>query len=175
MGSIRGKSVTNLTIIAATIDDISAVHEIYANSVLTQSASWEYEPPSLEQMHNRFLQITNSGFPYFVAKIDGYVVGYAYASQFRERIGYRFCVEDSIYVREGFHGKGIGKALLLKLIDTCANNGFTQMIAVIGENENSASIVLHEKCGFSLVGTLPKIGFKFDKWLDSVIMQRRLA
>lgn len=152
--------------------------KIYANSVLTQTASWEYEPPDLVQMNARFLRITELGFPYLVAnlvaKIDGYVVVYAYASQFRDRIGYRFCVEDCIYVREGFHEKGIGKALLKKLIEECAQKGFTQMIAVIGESESAATVILHKKCGFALVGKMSKIGFKFDKWLDSLIMQRRL-
>lgn len=154
--------------------DIAQITAIYGEAVNNGTASWEYDPPNANEMQSRFDGIIAGGFPHIVAKIGSKVAGYAYANSYRTRIGYRFCVEDSIYVDPHFHGKGIGCLLLQKLIGECTARGFKQMVAVIGDAENHASIRLHEKCGFVHVGRLQKIGYKFDKWLDSVIMQRDL-
>lgn len=161
-------------IIAATALDIPQINAIYGEAVRKGTASWEYEPPSNEEMLARFDNITAGGFPYLVAKVGDEVTGFAYASSYRTRIGYRFCVEDSVYINPKFHGKGIGGQLLEALIADCRECGFKQMIAVIGDSANKASIRLHEKCGFAHAGQLQKIGYKFDKWLDSVLMQREL-
>jgi L-amino acid N-acyltransferase YncA len=154
--------------------DLPKLCEIYRQSVLNDTASWEYDAPDIKEFTKRFENIVQNGFPYIVAKIGGELAGFAYVGPYRARIGYRFCVEDSIYVAKAFQGKGVASALLGQLIHRCQSLGFKQMIAVIGDSENIASQRLHEKLGFIKVGLLPKIGFKFDKWLDSVIMQKSL-
>ena len=156
-------------------EDAAACAGIYAASVATETASWEYEPPSVEEFSRRRASILAGGFPYFIAEVDGKVVGYSYASAFRARIGYRFVVEDSVYVLKEMTGRGVGKQLLMTLIDECAARGFRQMIAVIGDSENVGSIKLHEACGFERAALFKGIGYKFDRWLDSVQMQRALG
>jgi phosphinothricin acetyltransferase len=163
-----------ITVSKAQISDISEITDIYRQAVLVGKSSWEYDPPNTLEMTQRFEMITMYGFPYLVAKKNNRVVGFAYASKYRDRIGYRFCVENSVYIDPAHHSQGIGSQLLDALINECTNLGFKQMIAVIGDSENRASIKLHEKSGFVQVGFLPKIGFKFDIWLDSIIMQRKL-
>lgn len=159
--------------------DIPAVHRIYSHAVLTGIASWEFVPPTLDEMHSRIDVITQAGYPYLVAELDGEIAGYAYASSYRGRPGYRFTVENSVYVNAAHHRLGIGRALLLELIDRCSDLGFRQMIAVIGSERGpagpSASVALHRSLGFEQVAHLPGIGFKFDRWLDSVVMQRTLG
>jgi len=113
--------------------------------------------------------------PYLVAEIDGQVVGYAYATQYRPRSAYRHSLEDSVYVREGFGGRGIGVALLAELIARCETGPWRQMIAVIGDSGNAPSIGLHRKLGFREAGLLTAVGFKFGRWVDSVLMQRPLG
>jgi L-amino acid N-acyltransferase YncA len=156
-------------------DDIETIASFYRESVATGTASWEYDPPSAEEMAKRRHAVIASGFPYFVAVIDGRVVGYAYASTYRARIGYRFVVEDSIYVAPDMQGRGIGKTLLIALISECEKLGFRHMIAVIGDSENAGSIALHERCGFQHAGRFNGIGYKFGRWLDSVQMVRALG
>jgi phosphinothricin acetyltransferase len=155
-------------------EDVAFVAPIYAESVRTGTASWEYEPPSVEEFAARRRDILGKGFPYFVAELDGVPVGYSYASSYRARIGYRFTVEDSVYVSPTASGRGVGWALLNTLIDACRAQGLRSMIAVIGDSDNVASIKLHESCGFRTVGVFPELGFKFDRWLDSVQMMRKL-
>ena len=155
--------------------DIEAIAPIYAHSVATEAASWEYEAPSAEEFARRRLDVIAKGFPYLVAVNAGRVIGYAYASSYRARMGYRFVVEDSVYVHRDFQGQGIGKQLLETLIKACEQRGYRQMIAVIGDSENEGSIKLHERCGFQMVGTFKSIGFKFGRWLDSVQMARSLG
>ena len=155
-------------------DDVASIAPIYAESVATGTASWEVEPPSVEEFAARRREILAKAFPYFVAELDGNVVGYSYASSYRSRIGYRFTIEDSVYVSPAAAGRGIGKALLNRLVEACRERGFRSMVAVIGDSNNRASIALHEACGFHLVGVFPELGFKFDRWLDSVQMMRRL-
>ncbi|HEX7156948.1 MAG TPA: GNAT family N-acetyltransferase [Burkholderiaceae bacterium] len=156
-------------------DDLAAITAIYALQVRTGTASFELEPPSEAQMRQRFDAVRGAGLPYLAALLDGRLVGYAYASSFRPRPGYRFTVEDSVYVDPGATGRGVGRQLLQRLIDECSALGLRQMLAVIGDSGNLASIALHRSCGFEQAGVLHAIGFKFGRWLDVVLMQRALA
>ena len=156
-------------------EDVPVLASIYAGSVATETASWEYEAPSVEEFARRRTDLLARDFPYFTAELDGKVVGYSYASSFRARIGYRFVVEDSVYVVNEMKGRGIGKKLLMKLIDECARLGYRQMVAVIGDSANAGSIKLHEACGFTQAALFKSIGYKFGRWLDSVQMQRALG
>lgn len=165
----------NLIIRASRNEDVPALHAIYANSVSIETASWEYEPPTLAEFADRRRKILEQGFPYFTAELDGKPVGYSYASSYRARIGYRFVVENSVYVAQDAAGRGIGKKLMETLIEECTRMGFRQMISVIGDSANIRSIKLHEACGFKHVATFKGIGWKFDRWLDSVQMQRVLG
>lgn len=158
----------------AQINDIDAILKIYSRSVFEETASWEYSPPSKEEMIARFENIS-AKYPYLVAHIDDEIIGYAYASLFRGREGWRFACENSVYVSPEYQGRGIAKQLMKQLCDKCAQTGLKTMMAVIGDSGNQASIALHKSLGFTVVGTIPKVGFKFDKWLDSVIMQKSLA
>jgi phosphinothricin acetyltransferase len=126
-------------------------------------------------MGRRFAQLREGGFPYLVAEGAGEVVGYAYAGPYRTRPAYRFTVEDSIYIAPDHQRRGIGRALLDTLISQAQARGFSQMIAVIGDSDQPASIGLHTAAGFRMVGTFEAIGFKFDRWLDTVLMQRALG
>jgi phosphinothricin acetyltransferase len=126
-------------------------------------------------MTSRFAAIRDKDLPYLVMVSEGEIIGYAYASPFRPRIGYQYALEDSIYIRQGYEGKGIGKALLEQLITICTAQGYRQMIAAIGDIKNAGSIQVHRACGFILVGTLPSSGWKHGRWLDSIFMQRALG
>jgi phosphinothricin acetyltransferase len=159
----------------ATLADIPAITRIYAHAVKTGTASFELEPPSEADMSKRMQALLDGKFPYFVAELDGAVAGYAYASLYRTRPAYRFTVEDSVYVAPEAHRRGVGKALLEKLIDACTTLGFRQMIAVIGDSEQAASIGVHRSCGFAPAGNLKTIGWKFGRWLDTPFMQRALG
>lgn len=155
-------------------EDVPVLAAIYAHSVMTESASWEYDPPSEDEFRRRRTAILAHPYPYLVAESDGEPVGYAYASSYRARIGYRHTVECSVYISQMQRGKGVGTALLLALIEQCRAAGFRQMLAVIGDSANLASIRLHSACGFVHVGTFRGIGEKFGRALDSVQMQRDL-
>ncbi len=164
----------NLLIRPSQDSDLPAITAIYARSVLTETASWEYEAPDQAEITRRRAEVLAKGLPYLVAESDGKVVGYTYASSYRARVGYRFVVEDSVYVLHECKGQGIGKKLLMALIEECARRGYKQMIGVIGDSGNLGSIKLHEACGFTQAAHFKAIGFKFDRWLDSVQMQRAL-
>ncbi|HWQ11687.1 MAG TPA: GNAT family N-acetyltransferase [Roseiflexaceae bacterium] len=159
----------------ATLEDIPAILAIYAREVLHGTASWELEPPDESEMGRRMAAVLAGGYPYLAAEVEGALAGYAYASAYRPRAGYRFVVEDSIYVAPAFRGRGVARALLAALIGACERRGFRQMVAVIGDSRNEASIALHRALGFRHVGTLAAIGFKHGRWLDSVLMQRALG
>jgi phosphinothricin acetyltransferase len=159
----------------ATLADIPAIARIYAHAVAHGTASFELEPPSEQEMARRFGTLLEAGYPYLVAETAGTLAGYAYAGPYRLRPAYRFSVEDSIYVGPDFHRRGVGAALLTRLIAECEARGFRQMIAVIGDSDQAPSIALHRAAGFRLVGTLEAVGFKFGRWLDSVLMQRALG
>lgn len=164
-----------LSLRPATAADVPAITAIYRPNVAEGVASFEYEPPDATEMARRQEAILSAGYPYLVAEIDGAVVGYAYASAYRSRPGYRFTCENSVYVAPAAKGRGVGKALLSRLIDDCAERGYRQMIAVIGNLGNHGSIALHRACGFTVVGVLPSIGWKHGRWIDSVLMQRSLG
>jgi len=155
--------------------DIPAITDIYGYHVRTSLATFETDPPDAEEMARRRTAIVSRGLPYLVAEIDGKVVGYAYASPYRSRPAYRFSVEDSIYVHPEHSRKGLGRLLLSALIPACEESGCRQMVAVIGDTGNAASIGLHEALGFRHVGVLRAVGFKFGRWVDTVLMQRPLG
>ena len=155
--------------------DLPAITTIYTQAVREGTATFELEPPDLAEMTRRFRVLTEGGFPYIAAVLDGQVAGYAYASAYRPRPAYRFTVENSVYLDPISHRRGIGALLMMRLIDDCEARGFRQMIAVIGDSANAASIALHRKCGFELIGTHPSVGLKFGRWLDTVMMQRALG
>ncbi|MGH6989690.1 MAG: GNAT family N-acetyltransferase [Stellaceae bacterium] len=159
----------------ATPTDIPAITRIYAHAVKTGTASFELEPPDEAEMAARMRAVLDGKFPYVVAEIDGAVVGYAYASLYRARPAYRFTVEDSVYIAPECQGRGIGKALLRTLIETCTALGYRQMIAVIGDSDQAASIGVHKACGFTDAGNLRNIGWKFGRWLDTPMMQLALG
>lgn len=160
---------------ASTPADIAAAQAIYAHHVLTGTASFELAPPSIEEMARRRAALTDKGLPWLVAEKDGILLGYAYAGPYRTRPAYDWTLEDSIYIHPDAHGQGIGKALLTRLIDDCTGLGFRQMVAVIGDSTNAGSVGLHRACGFHDVGVLKAVGWKFNRWIDSVLMQRPLG
>lgn len=155
--------------------DVPAIQSIYAYHVLHGLASFEETPPPVEEMRRRFDDITGQGFPYLTAEIEGEVLGYGYCSLYRTRSAYRYTLEDSVYVKQGSQGKGIGKALLAELIARCTALKYRQIIAVIGDSANAASIELHASLGFVRAGNLRSTGFKFGRWVDSVLMQLPLG
>ena len=159
----------------AIADDLPAIHSIYAHHVLHGLATFEEEPPSLEEFARRFRDVTGRGLPYLVAETDAVVAGYGYCAPYRLRSAYRYTLEDSIYVRHDMTGRGVGRALLEELIRRCERLGYRQMIAVIGDSANAGSIGVHAACGFLRVGVLRSAGFKFGRWVDSVFMQRPLG
>lgn len=158
----------------ATESDASAIASIYAHHVLHGTASYEIDPPSVEETLAKIRQINGRYWPFIVAELEGEIVGYAYATQFRDRAAYRFACEDSVYVAHNKVGRGVGRALLAELIERSKAFGFKTMVAVIGGAE-PASIALHAKFGFEEVGRLEGVGWKKERWLDSVYMQRRLT
>ena len=155
--------------------DLAAISAIYAHHVLHGLASFEIDPPDAAEMARRREQVLAQGLPHLVAELDGRVAGYAYAALFRARPAYRFTVEDSIYVEAGAVGRGAGRLLLERLVAECTRAGYRQMIAVIGDSDNAASIGLHAACGFKPAGSLRYVGYKFGRWVDSVMMQRELG
>jgi len=159
---------------AATENDFAAISEIYTHNVLHGTGTFALEPPSSEDMLARFRQIEAMRLPYLVAVENSTVIGFAYASPFRERPGYKYSIEDSIYIAPGYPGRGLGKQLLNRLIELCTERGLYSMIAVIGDSENGASIGVHRACGFEQTGILPRAGYKFGRWLDVVFMTRDL-
>ena len=159
----------------ATPADIPAVTRIYAEAVTHGTASFELEAPDEAEMARRQSALLDGGYPYIVAEIGGAVAGYAYAGPYRPRPAYRFSVEDSIYVDPKAQRGGVGRALLECLIEEATQRGFRQMIAVIGDSAQTPSIQLHRALGFRPIGNIENVGFKFDRWLDSVLMQRALG
>ena len=159
----------------ATEQDMASIQEIYAHYVTLTTASFEDEPPTVAEMTARWQRVQARGLPYLVATKGKRVVGYAYAGPFRERSGYRYTVEDSVYVSEDFIGRDVGNALMTELIERCIALGFRQMIAVIGDSTNASSLALHSRHGFFVVGALSSTCFKFGRWVDAVLMQRILG
>lgn len=155
-------------------EDAAAIHRIHAQAVETGTASFSLEPPSLDDIAARVDRMVEQDLPFRVAEKTGEIVGYAFADWFRPRPGYRFTLEDSIYVESSAQGRGIGKALLSAVAEDARAKGFKQIIAVIGDITNTGSIELHKSCGFLYAGVLKNVGFKFDRWLDTIYMQKEL-
>jgi len=156
--------------------DIAAIAAIYAHHVRFGLGSFEEEPPAPDEVRRRRAEVLARRLPYLVAAdAQGTLLGYAYASPYRTRSAYRFSIEDSIYVTPEAGRRGVGRALLADLIARCTALGLRQMVAVIGDSGNAASIGLHERLGFRRVGLLPAIGFKHGRWVDGVLMQRELG
>ena len=159
----------------ATPSDIPAITRIYAHSVRHGTASFELEPPDEAEMAWRQRALLDAGYPYLVAEIDGAVMGYAYAGPYRARPAYRFSVENSVYIAPEAHRRGIGRCLLAALIAECETRGYRLMIAVIGDSAQTPSIELHRAAGFKLVGAFEGVGYKFERWLDTVLMELPLG
>ena len=155
--------------------DLTEIAAIYGYHVLHGVASFEEVPPELDDIASRRRDILARGLPYLVAERSGHVLGYCYAGPYRTRSAYRFTVEDSIYIDQTEVGRGLGRALLAALLDRCTELGYRQMVAVIGGSDTLPSLRLHAALGFTQVGVLPSVGFKFGRWVDIVLMQRALG
>jgi len=164
-----------ITLRDVTATDMAQIQPIYAHHVLHGAASFEEIPPDVAEMGNRFAALKAKNMPYIAAVEDGKILGYAYAGPYRPRSAYRYTVEDSIYLLPDQAGKGLGKLLLTEIIARSTTLGMRQMIAVIGDSANAGSINLHRSLGFAMIGTFPAIGFKFGRWIDSVLMQKPLG
>ena len=155
--------------------DIPAIHAIYSHHVLNGLGSFEEEPPTRDELLRRYRDITQMGLPYIVVELNGVLAGYGYCALYRTRSAYRHTLENSVYVRHDMLGRGVGSALLGELIRRCESLGYRQIVAVIGDSGNAGSIALHASHGFLRSGTLRSVGFKFGRWVDSVVMQRPLG
>jgi L-amino acid N-acyltransferase YncA len=155
--------------------DMGAVRDIYAHYVLHSLVSFEETPPTLEDLQARRRASVDLGLPYLVAEAREEILGFAYATAYRPRPAYRFTIEDSVYVADGLGGRGIGSALLGELIARCEGGPWRQMVAIVGDSANAASIALHRRFGFELVGTLRSVGFKHGRWIDTPLLQRALG
>jgi L-amino acid N-acyltransferase YncA len=155
--------------------DLAVITAIYDDAVRHGTASFELDPPDQAEMARRYEALRAGGYPYLVAELEGDIVGYAYAGPYRARPAYRWSVEDSIYVAPQAQRRGFGGALLARLVAEAEAGGFRQMLAVIGDSANTGSVDLHRAAGFRLVGTFENVGFKFGRWLDTVLMQRELG
>jgi phosphinothricin acetyltransferase len=159
----------------ATEADIPAIQSIYAHHVLQGTATFEEIPPDEAGMKRRLKTAQDALLPFLVAEVDGVVRGYSYASFYHTRSAYRYTLEDTIYLEEGWRGRGLGTDLLTALLERCEDGGWRQMVALIGGSDNAGSIALHQRQGFRLVGVLEKVGLKFGQWHDVVLMQKELG
>lgn len=166
---------TPLVIRPSTPDDLPAIADIYGWNVLNGTGTFELEAPDRAEMGRRRDAVLANGLPWLVAEREGQVLGYAYANLFRPRRAYRFCLEDSIYLAPTAKGQGVGKLLLAELLSQCEARGARQMLAVIGDSANAGSIGVHRALGFEQTGLIRSAGWKFDRWLDVVMMQRALG
>jgi L-amino acid N-acyltransferase YncA len=167
--------MSEMVIRAARQSDVPIITRIYAHAVLNGTASFEVEPPDETEMARRLNALLDKGYPYLVAQAADKVVGYAYVAPYRTRPAYHWSVEDSVYIAADAHRRGVGRALLARLIEESEQRGFRQMIAVIGDSKQIPSIELHRTLGFREIGALDSVGFKFGRWLDTVLMQRPLG
>ena len=168
-------TLPSLLIRPSTPADLPAITAVYAEAVLHGTGTFELEPPDAAEMARRRDDVLAKGLPWLVAEDAGQVLGYAYANHFRPRQAYRFCLEDSIYLHPDARGRGVGKLLLTELVGRCEAAGARQMLAVIGDAANAGSIGVHAALGFGHTGVLQAAGWKFDRWLDVVLMQRALG
>jgi L-amino acid N-acyltransferase YncA len=167
--------MSDIEIRPATPADIPTITRIYAHAVRHGTASFEFDPPDEAEMARRQRTLLEGGYPYLVAETAVGIAGYAYAGPYRTRPAYRYTVENSIYIAPDAHRRGIGRALLDRLIAECETRNYRLMIAVIGDAAQTPSIELHRAAGFRMVGAFEAVGYKFDRWLDSVLMQRPLG
>jgi L-amino acid N-acyltransferase YncA len=158
----------------ASADDMGAVTEIFAHYVTTSVISFEETPPVLDDWHDKLAHICDLGLPFLVAEHDGELAGYCYATPWRPKPAYRYAAEDSVYLRPGKTGLGLGRLLLTQLLDRCDAAGVRQVIAVIADTPDPASIGLHRGCGFADAGRLTAVGYKHGRWIDTILMQRAL-
>jgi L-amino acid N-acyltransferase YncA len=165
---------TDVRLRPAEAGDLAAIAAIYTPEVLEGTATFELEPPDAAELGVRLAKVRALGLPWLVAEAGGRIAGYAYAAMHRDRPAYRFTVEDSVYLPPWARGRGIGRQLLEVVVAASREAGMRQMVAVIGDSANLGSIGLHRACGFLDVGTLRDVGFKFGRWLDTVLMQRPL-
>ncbi len=164
-----------LEIVEADLSHVPALQAIYAHWVTTGLASFEEAPPDIAEMDRRRSEVQARGLPYLAAVAESAVQGFAYLGPYRTRPAYRYTVEDSVYVAPGAHGRGVGRALLGRLIALAEAGNLRQMVAIIGDSANHASIGLHTTLGFERTGVLRSVGFKHGRWVDSVVMQRALG
>jgi phosphinothricin acetyltransferase len=164
-----------LVVRASTEGDLPTIQAIYAWHVLHGTGTFELEAPDLAEMAQRRRNVLANGMPWLVAERGGEVLGYAYANVFRPRPAYRFCLEDSIYVAQAARGQGVGSQLLAALLAQAEARGARQMLAVIGDGANAASIAVHARHGFAHAGLLQSAGWKHGAWRDVVLMQRALG
>ncbi|MFN3375897.1 MAG: GNAT family N-acetyltransferase [Burkholderiaceae bacterium] len=155
--------------------DLPAITAIYAHHVLHGTGTFEIDPPSLADMTARRADVLGRALPWLVAEQDGQVLGYAYANWFKPRPAYRFSAEDSIYVADAARGKGVGRLLLQALVDECERRGVRKLLAVIGDSANAGSIGVHRTLGFTDVGVMRSVGWKFGAWRDIVLMEKTLG
>lgn len=161
---------------ASSPQDLPAITRIYAHHVLHGTGSFETEAPSEAEMSRRRDEVLSRQLPYLVAEdADGQILGFAYANWFKARPAYRFSAEDSIYVADGQHGRGLGRLLMNALIDHCEAAGVRKLIAVIGDSNNAGSVGVHRAAGFTQVGVMRSVGWKFGRWLDIVMMEKTLG
>jgi len=165
----------SLQIRDATESDIPAIQAIYAHHVLHGTATFEEIPPDEAGMKRRLRTLQEASLPFLVAELDGMVRGYCYANFYHTRSAYRYTLEDTVYLEEGWRGRGLGKALLSALLERCEAGGWRQMVALIGDSSNAGSIGLHRSLGFRQIGILEKVGLKFGQWHDVVVMQKNLG
>lgn len=175
MSAMPEADLTNLIVRDAGADDMEYVGRIYAPYVRGGVATFEETSPGVSELRARHAAIVAAGLPFLIAETGGEPVGYAYAAAYRVRPAYRYTVEDSVYVAEAWCGRGIGLVLLEALIERCEAGPWRQMIAVIGDSGNAASIALHRRCGFAMVGAFRSVGYKLGRWVDTVMMQRALG
>jgi L-amino acid N-acyltransferase YncA len=164
-----------LLIRPSTPADLPAITEIYGWNVLHGTGTFELDVPDQAEMARRRDDVLSKGLPWLVVERGGTVLGYAYANHFRPRRAYRFCLEDSVYLANDAKGQGLGRLLLAELVARCEAAGARQMLAVIGDSANLGSIGVHRTLGFEQVGILKAAGWKFDRWLDVVLMQKALG
>ena len=167
--------MSDIIIRPATADDIPTIQSIYAYYVRETVITFEENVPDIREMTKRYETILGYGMPYLVAETNGQVIGYAYASLFRGRPAYRYTTEHSIYLDPDKRGMGVGTKMLDALMKACEPTGVRQIIAVISDAIDGASVALHKKAGFELIGTMPATGYKFDKWVNTTIMQRPIC
>jgi L-amino acid N-acyltransferase YncA len=156
-------------------EDLSAITAIYQHHVLNGTGTFEIEPPSQEDMTARRADVLGKGLPYLVIEENGQVLGFAYCNWFKPRPAYRFSAEDSIYLAPNASGKGWGRLLLAELCRSAEVAGIRKLIAVIGDSANEGSIGVHKSLGFQSVGVVKSCGWKFNRWLDIVMMEKALG